>query len=311
MSAGFPQVLVGPGDDCAAVGLPGAGAGAVGLLTVDHLVEGRHFPCFDGAFEPGTLRAVARKAVARSVSDIGAMGGVPHASLATACLASGFPQEAADALFGAMHEWAAFWGAPLVGGDVATFAPVEDAFPPPPLVLTTTILGIPHAARGPVLRSTARVGDEVYVTGELGGSLESGRHLEFVPRVEEGDWIAGRLAEHAAGSGTEVASCGAMMDLSDGLGRDGTRLARASRVRLTLESDLFPTFRGCGWDKAMSDGEDYELLFTAPASMRWPEACPNGTRITRIGRVTPGDGCVVRTPEGQLTDASGMGWEHR
>ena len=207
MTRKFPAVEVGPGDDAAVVQIGGESL----LLTVDQLVEGRHF-------RAGTpIDLVARKAVARSVSDIAAMGGTPTFGLATGLLPEGFRDAAA--LTDRLHAWAESWGFPLVGGDIATHPPEARE---PLIVLTTTVLGRPHAARGPVLRSGARPGDSVYVTGVLGGSYDKatglGRHLTFEPRVREAiflcDSLGGRLT--------------AMMDISDGLGIDAARLARQS-----------------------------------------------------------------------------------
>lgn len=317
LSRRFPYVRTGPGDDCAVVDIPSPnGPSAPCLLTVDHLVEGRHFDRLGPSPSPDVLEAVARKAIARSVSDIAAMGGTPHASLATACLPSGFPQATADALFDKMHRWAEHWHAPLVGGDLATFGdtgPGHGASNATPIVLTVTLLGIPHPRRGPILRSTARPGDLVYVTGKLGGSLPSRRHLTFEPRTTEGLWIADQLADYAARTPPDRAATsavGAMLDLSDGLGRDGARLARASRARLELDAASLPTHEGCSWREAMSDGEDYELLFTAPPDLPLPASTPNSTHITRIGRVVAGEGCSVRLPDGTSLDAAAMGWEH-
>ncbi|HBS28775.1 MAG TPA: thiamine-monophosphate kinase [Phycisphaerales bacterium] len=273
---GRGPVVLGPGDDCAVVELQGAT-----LLTVDQLVGGRHF---DPASTPVDL--IARKAVARSVSDIAAMAGAPVAALATGCLPRGFA--GGDELFERMAHWSAHWGCPLVGGDIAT----GDG----PLVLTVTLIGAPHAARGAVRRSGARAGDGVFVTGALGGSLASGRHLSFEPRVREA-----RALADALGRGLH-----AMIDLSDGLGRDAGRIAEASGVRIELEAGQIPRHEGvAGWREAASEGEDYELLFTAPNGAVMPTA----VRVTRVGRVVAGAGCVVRTQVGQI-DARELGWDH-
>ncbi len=289
-SAGLPErVLVGPGDDCAVL----AAAPGPMLLKVDQLVEGRHF-------RPGTpIELIGRKAVARAVSDVAAMGGVPTAALAAATLPRGF--EHALALFDAMSRWALRFGCPLVGGDICTLA----ADQPGPLTLGVSVVGVPHATRGPVLRSGARPGDVVYVTGVLGGSFERatglGRHLTFEPRLAEAAWLCDELGDRLH----------AMMDLSDGLGRDAGRLAEASGVGIHLEASELPAAAGSAWSEAASDGEDYELLFTADPSARVPERVPLvGTRVTRVGIVTPGLGCTIRTPGGDILDAREMGWEH-
>lgn len=274
------MVRVGPGDDAAVLEAPGAPIAA----TVDQLIEGRHF-------ERGTMVGlIARKAVGRSISDAAAMAARPWVSLATAAVPPHFRE--ADALFEAMGRWARAWGAPLVGGDLAATTG--------PLTLTVTVLALCEGARGPVLRSSARPGEGVYATGRLGASLVSGRHLRVVPRFAEALWLARALGDRL----------GAMIDLSDGLGMDAGRVAEASRVRIALDAERLPLHLEADWRAALSDGEDYELLFTARGPV--PRVIPGlGTPVTRVGRVEEGEGCVVRTPAGDEVDASAMGFEHR
>jgi thiamine-monophosphate kinase len=282
----FPQVLAGPGHDCAVVAVGGEQV----LLKVDQVVGGRHFR------ETGTpVDLIARKAVARSVSDIAAAGGTPLAAMAAATLPDGYTH--ADALFDAMARWAAHFGCPLVGGDIATG--------PGPLVLSVSILGRPHAARGPVLRSGAVAGDGAYVTGTLGGSLDAatglGRHLTFEPRLREAKFLCDTLGFRLH----------AMMDVSDGLGRDAGRLARASSASITLEEAALPMTSGVSdWRRAMGDGEDFELLFAASGPV--PSVCPDtGTVISRVGTVDAGPPrAVLVARDGARIDVSTIGWEH-
>lgn len=272
--------IVGPGDDAAVID---AGGGPL-VWTVDQLVEGRHYD----ASTP--LDLIARKAVARSISDIAAMASRPIAGLATGALRAGF--EDADALFDAMAAWAKRWGAPLVGGDIAVVNG--------PTVLTVAVLGAPATARGCPLRSEARVGQGVYVTGALGGSLASGRHLRFEPRVEEAAELAKALGDRL----------GAMIDLSDGLGRDAGRIASASGVRIEIDGASVPRAAGVADARAAaSDGEDYELLFTASGEV--PERLgAEGLAVTRLGRIVEGSGCVI-TIGGREVDAEELGWDHQ
>jgi thiamine-monophosphate kinase len=102
-----------------------------------------------------------------------------------------------------------------------------------------------------------------------------------------------------------------MMDISDGLGRDAARMASASSVRFELDAATFPKRTGIAdWRRAAADGEDYELLFTAPATSPVPSEIPSlKTRITRIGQVTKGAGCII-IAEGKAYDAAEMGWDH-
>jgi thiamine-monophosphate kinase len=162
-------------------------------------------------------------------------------------------------------------------------------------------MGRPHATRGPVLRSGAKVGDGVYVTGAIGGSFEKrtglGRHLTFEPRLAEAMALCDALGPRLH----------AMMDISDGLGADSARIAAASRVRIRLEAASLPKSPGItDWKNAASDGEDYELLFAATGAVPSTVA---GTPVTRIGAVDAGTGCVI-VYGGREIDVAGMGWEH-
>lgn len=271
-----PHIQVGPGDDCAVISAP-----SPLLLKVDQLVSGVHF-------RPDTPPdLIARKAIARAVSDIAAMGGSPSCALAGAALPASFPEP--DLLFDRMAHWARHWGCPLVGGDIAS-APV--------LALSVTIVGTPHPQRGPVLRSGAMPGDTLYVTGPLGASLDPatgrGPHLEFEPRLAEARALCDALGPRLR----------AMMDISDGLGVDAARLAAASRVRIEIDAARVPLRPAAAdWLSAAADGEDYELLFTAPEVPGAP------VPVHPIGRVLSGQGCVFLTPEGPV-DASRFGWVH-
>lgn len=285
LALGAGTLLVGPGDDCAVTQTP---SGDVQLLTVDQLVEGRHF---ESGIE---IDLIARKAVARSVSDIAAMGGQPVWSMGTGVLPKGYPN--ADELFNAMHNWANHWKSPLIGGDIASHASADH-----PLTLTVTVAGTMPKGTPPVLRSGAQPGDLLYVTGQIGGSFESGWHLRFEPRLEVGAWAAATNAH-------------AMMDLSDGLGRDAHRIAIASGVRIELDATTLPISHRCAnWQQGVSEGEDYELLIALPPDHPMDE-CPTPL-LGPIGRVMEckGDnapGAIIIDPYGKPHDASSMGWDH-
>jgi len=283
MGVRFGQVVVGPGDDGAVVRTAG---GDTLILTVDQLVDRRHV-------EPGTpVELIARKAVARSISDLAAMGAEPFVGLATGALPPSY--EEGEALVDHLHRWGEHWGLPLVGGDIAS----TDG----PMLLTVTAVGrlrTDDRGRpiGPFLRSTARPGDDVFVTGVLGGSLESGWHLHFEPRLAEAFEIASQLGEHLH----------AMIDLSDGLGRDADRVGRASGVRLEIDAARLPLRAGVeDWTRAAGDGEDYELLLTAG-----PDRVVDPPMTTWIGRVVEGEpGCVIIEPGGGRRRGRDLGWDH-
>jgi thiamine-monophosphate kinase len=273
-------VLIGPGDDCAVLAAP---SGPHIVVGVDQLIVGRH--C-----EPDTpIEFIARKAIARGVSDIAAMGATPTWALAAAKLPNGYPH--ADELFDACARWAAHWGCPLIGGDIAS-SPSE-------LALAITVAGTTHPTRGPVLRSGAAPGDLVAVTGPIGDSFSSGWHLRFEPRVERATRLCDELGEDLH----------AMIDLSDGLGLDADRVARASGVTIEIDAASIPARAGSTstWRERVAHGEDYELLVTfAPQG-----AAPEGLHV--IGRVVESGakaGALLRSPEGDRIDAGAMGWDH-
>ena len=270
------ELLVGPGDDAAVVRTAG---GDRLVLTVDQLVEGRHF-------EAGTsLELVARKAVARSVSDVAAMGAMPVWAMATGLLPEGFAL--GDELFASMHKWANTFGCPLIGGDIASG--------PGPMALTVTVCGQMEPGHEPKLRSGAKVGDEIWITGPVGNSFASGWHLSFEPRVE-----VGRKA-------SALADVHAMIDLSDGLGRDAGRVGKASGVSLEIDAARIPLRENASdWRTAIGEGEDYELLVVG----RGLEGKLAGL-IGPIGVVRSGEpGAVVIDEAGVRHDVAEMGWDH-
>jgi len=278
------ETIVGPGDDCAVLK---SGSGLL-LLTVDQLIEGRHI-------EPGTpADLIARKSVARSISDIAAMGGTPCWSMATGIIPivndrdDNQSENLGMALSEHLHRWALHWGCPMVGGDLAS----SDG----PLSLTVTVGGVMMENAKPLLRSDAKPGHTIYVSGEIGNSLASGRHAGFEPRLALGQRLAADM------------ETGAAMDISDGLGIDASRIARASNVRMEIDAPAIPLHNADrGWQKSISDGEDYELLFTHES----PELTFEDIRVTPIGRVMPGEpGAFIVDETGRTHDTSRMGWDH-
>ncbi len=285
IAGGSNQIIVGPGDDCAVIR---SATGERSLLTVDQLVEGRHFT------SDTDIDLIARKAIARSVSDIAAMGGVPSWALAAGVLPKDDPHS--NELFDALHKWAQHWRCPLIGGDIATHAS-----PNHPLTLTITIGGTMDSGSNPVLRSTAQPGDLLYVTGPLGDSFKSDHHLTFEPRIAAGQWAAKNNAH-------------AMMDISDGLGRDCDRIAKASGVCIEIDAAKVPMNPGCkDWQQAVSEGEDYELLIALEPNASIANAPmqllgPIGTVRSCNPNEKPGS--TIVDPGGNVHDADQHGWEH-
>lgn len=263
------SVLTGVGDDCAVIEEV---KGHYSLLKTDAVVEGVHFL----KQTPGQW--VGHKALARVLSDFAAMGGKPRYALITIGISPETSWQRAQSIYRGLSALARRWKVNLVGGETTR---AQQLF-------------ISIAAQGetrgfaPVLRSTAQAGDDLWVTGRLGGTQRA-KHLRFEPRLKEGEWLARRGMARA------------MMDLSDGLAADLPRLALASRVSFCLERERIPRARGASVEQALSDGEDYELLFAA--APRWRSVLekkwPFSVSITRIGSLRArAEGETILTEKG-------------
>jgi len=284
------RVPIPPGDDMALVRLQGRNL----LVAVDQVVAGRHV-----RLETTPLELVGRKAVTRSLSDIAAMAGRPVAALAAVALPPDFGDARAITLFESMRSTAAAYDCPLVGGDIAIHGDRTH-----PLTCSVTVLAEPLGS-GPVLRSGARVGDTLFVTGRLGGSVQpdgGGRHLTFEPRLAEATELLEQLGERLH----------AMIDISDGLGRDAAHIAEDSSVRIEIDVPAIPCHADVQWKHAAGDGEDYELLFAADG--RVPETVGKGVPVTAIGRVVAraeADRPLVVFRDGnERIGGDELGWEH-
>ncbi len=283
-------VLVGIGDDAALV----RNLSNSTLVTTDMLIGGVHFD--PASTEPNE---VGWKGMARNISDIAAMGGRATVAVAAAALPHGFAARDAHTLVLGLLDCAEKFGVRLVGGDVAATAG--------PLVLTVTLLG-DTCGRQPVLRSGARPGDAILVTGALGGSL-LGKHLRFRPRQAEGLLLAEHYTPHA------------MIDISDGLARDLCHILEESGVGARLVAEHIPiaddACRAAAasgrspLDHALGDGEDYELLFTLDeaAASRLLADQPFEVPVTRIGTITE-RGAAIILPDGAERPLEPKGWEH-
>jgi thiamine-monophosphate kinase len=253
-------VVLGAGDDCAIV--QQGKRGRVGLLKTDCVVEGVHFA--KGALP----RSVGWKAMARPLSDFAAMSGLPQFALVTLVVPATTDVSWVRQLYRGIQKAARHFDVAVVGGETSNTIG--------PAVVSISLSGFVERERW-VSRAGGKAGDDVFVTGRLGGSLR-GRHLRFMPRIVESRWLTENFRVHA------------MIDLSDGIGADLPRLAQASRVGFELDEAALPVNRGSTIAEAISDGEDYELLFAilpeASRSLlsRWKRKFPT-VRLTRIGRL--------------------------
>ncbi len=254
------NAVVGPGDDCAVV--QGLGNRMMLLLKTDCVAEGIHY------LQDDDPARVGWKALCRPLSDIAAMGGEPVHALISVFSPEDRPVAYWKSFYKGLSKAARRFGVGIVGGEMARS---------PCAAISVSMVGRVEAGRL-ITRSGGQPHDVLLVTGTLGGSL-SGRHLDFVPRVAEGRWLSAHGYARA------------MMDLSDGLAKDLPRLASASKCGFRIDPAALPKTRGCDSNRAMSDGEDYELLMAVTPRLvnrlyrGWQEMFP-GVRLTRIGELT-------------------------
>lgn len=305
-SSSAPAVSLGIGDDCALLRLR---LGEEAAVTTDLSIEGRHF--LRNLHPP---EAVGHRALARGLSDLAAMGARPIAAF----LSLGVPPELTraprpkdpgwiDRFLDGFLRLASQHKLPLAGGDLAQ-APVA-------LADIVLIGAVPRYKA--LLRSGARPGDIIYVTGSLGGSASGLRLLQSAPRTFSDRELAPHLwPQPRNAQGLWLARNGAAsaaIDISDGLSTDLNHLCQQSRVSAEIDSSRLPICPGASLEEALHGGEDYELLFTAGPTTRIPRRV-SSVPVTAIGAVT-----LRRTsgPRVVITDASGgkkllepRGWEH-
>lgn len=300
-----PRITRGIGDDCA---LLLTRPGEELAITTDFSIEDRHFK-----LKWHTPECVGHRALARGLSDLAAMGAMPVAAFLSLAVpkkltaAKGKEPSWMDRFYDGMLALAKEEGAPLAGGDLSESA----------LVVADVML-VGAVPRGKaLLRSGARAGDKLYVTGTLGAGLLGLRILEGKRKLSAAAEEAvlhrhfypqPRLAQGVALRG--VAS--AAMDLSDGLSTDLARLCAESGVRAEVDVAKLPRAPEATLAEALHGGDDYELLFTAPAKMRMPKSI-RGVAVTEIGRVVARrkDRPAVMLVDGKTkTPLAAHGWEH-
>jgi len=270
------------GDDCAVLPLD---AHYDLILTSDPLIQGVHFA-------PGTdPEAIGWKAAARVLSDFAAMGADPQYLLINLVAPPEKDFQTLEKIYAGVSKVRKLFDVDLVGGDLAQGP-----------VLELHVFGVGRVAKGKaLLRSGAHPGDVIYVTGPLGGSFESGKHLNFMPRIKEAKWLR------------QSGFVRCMMDISDGLATDLRHILKASKVGAALDSAAIPVGTAgpavhgrlgeasLPLEKALFDGEDFELLFTVRAEdaddfdfqclenmdQQFPAslACAS-KRLARIGTIT-------------------------
>jgi thiamine-monophosphate kinase len=301
-------ISMGIGDDCA---LLRTRPGQELAVTTDLSIEGRHF-----RLDWHPPESVGHRALARGLSDLAAMGARPVAAFLSLALPRNLTITSAESeswverFLDGLLALATRYEVPLAGGDLAES----------PLALADIVLtgSVPQGKA--LLRSGAKVGDLIYVTGSLGGSaaqlaalskspvgtvgvradLGENPHLYPEPRIAQGLW----LRKHQAAS--------AAMDLSDGLSTDLAHLVKASGVAAEIFSERIPLGRNATLEMALHGGEDYELLFTAPAATKLPRTIAR-VAVTQVGRILAAKrgraGVTLVSAEGSGA-LEPLGWEH-
>jgi len=283
-------VLIGPGDDAAALEFP---PGEPVLATVDSVVDGVHFDL--ARHRPEEIGA---KAIKVSLSDVAAMAGTPLYCLVEMGIPAGTDEAVLHGIFEGLKRAADRHSTAVVGGNVVRSARLS---------VSTTLLGT-VSRRRIARRGGARPGQSIFVTGDLGGS-GLGKHISFEPRLREGKWLA------------ENCRLGAMIDVSDGLSSDLHHVAAESGVGMILEAAAVPispdALRAAEDDgrspleHALNDGEDYELLFTVDEGDAETLAKRAPFKTSRIGSVLrTGKGVFIRLADGREAALERGGWKH-
>ena len=255
------QVIARAGDDCAVVESPRRKNLLV--LKTDCVVEKIHFA---PASDP--IR-VGWKAMMRPLSDFAATSAVPQFALITLILPAARSTSWVRKLYRGLQRAAARFDVSIVGGETSATRG--------PATISVGVTGFVEKDRW-ISRAGGKNGDDLFVTGRLGGSLR-GKHLRFMPRINESRWLTKNFRVHA------------MMDLSDGLGTDLPRLARASKLGFKIDREKLPLAPGAKISNAISNGEDYELLFAisrrdrAALERAWRRKFPK-LPLTRVGSLT-------------------------
>ncbi len=308
-----PNLEVGPGDDCAIMRtLVDRQA-----LKIDTTIEGKHFVLAEkGKKLPAVMgpaatpEEVGRKAITRCLSDMAAMGATPSAALVSCTLHTGAPVNLREEVFLGIAKTCATYGVTLAGGDTQGWEG--------PLSISVAMTGTMEGVR-PALRAGAAPGDVIAITGSLGGSI-LGKHLRFEPRIAEGRFLAER-------------GVSAMIDISDGLSGDLTRICEESGLRFAVGADIaaeavpvsksarrLAKLEGKGADRALHhalhDGEDFELLFIVKPN-RWKKIVtewPFDVPIRALGMMRPlkkGEPLVRILRKGEPEALEVMSWVHQ
>ena len=300
---GKTAIPVGMGDDCAVLR---TGSAFDCLVTTDFSLEGIHFR---RNWHPP--QSVGHRCLTRGLSDIAAMGGEPVAAFLSLALPGTTPQSWVNAFFRRLLRLAKQHHVVLAGGDTAES--------PNGVLADIVVLGTVPRGQA-ILRSGARPGDRIFVSGTLGGSAAAFGKLRTQPRTKADEHHFGRhfYPEPRVRLGRilrERKIATAMIDTSDGLSTDLTHICDESGVGAEIDAGRIPCARvgqpprSVDLDLALHGGEDYELLFTVSARVSVPRSLA-GVGLTEIGRITSGRKIILRMMDGTSQALKPRGWEH-
>ena len=289
-----PDVVLGIGDDCAIIK---KNWHTYILYTTDMVIEDVHFK--RRSAKPAQI---GHKALARNISDIAAMGGVPTFAVVSLALPPSLPVTFAEGIYLGIKKTAERYGVAIVGGDTSKSAKI---------VISIALMGEVEK-KWCVRRNGAKAGDELFVTGTLGGSLVK-KHLQFSPRLDEAEFLVSKFP---------VTS---MIDVSDGLLQDLGHIVAASNVGCILDERAIPVSADAlkaarnnnkkAFEAALCDGEDFELLFTVPLQKKdelvkkWRDAFK--VKLTHIGTMIEKRGIYMRERETEeIFELETQGYNH-
>ena len=295
-------ILTGIGDDCAVLRPPPGDF----LVTTDFTLEGVHFR---RDWHPA--ESVGHRCLARGLSDIAAMGGKPVAVFLSLALPRDLPQSWVRQFMRGLISLAEKWGVALAGGDTAES--------PNGILADIIVVGTVPPGKA-ILRSGARPGDRIYVSGELGGAAGAVAQMRARPRrkLSPRGYVRHFYPEPRIELGhilREKRLATAMIDASDGLSTDLSHICEESGVGAVLDAARVPRAnigrpaREVDLDLALHGGEDYELLFTAPPGRRIPHQV-GGVTLTEIGQISRSRRILVRNAKGVAYELHPRGWEY-
>ena len=293
--AGHTRGIIGIGDDCACIRIPD---GHEALITTDFSLEDIHFR---RKFQPAA--SVGHRCLVRGLSDIAAMGGTPLAAFLSLALPNKLPQPWVGEFLDGLRKLASKFDVPLAGGDTSKS--------PGKILADIVVLGSVPKGKA-ILRSGARPGNRIFVTGTLGGAATTLAALlrgqgKKIPAPDLNSYFYPSPRIEVGRIVREKGLATSMIDISDGLSTDLSHICEESKVGAELVADAIP-HPETDLRSALHGGEDYELLFTAPAKAAVPGRIVN-VPITEIGRIV-GNRKVSLQTGGKLQKLTPSGWEH-